>query len=204
MVENKNVIDVEFEENQYYTLEDVVNITKLSEAKISFYCSKLKDFLNIQSIGMYQVFTSIDIENLNKIKRLENDEGLNIGQIKERLRKGSQEILLKKDNDKIDVSFFQVLEKILRAQDEKIDQMINVNKQLIEALNNNNQSNIKLLENSTKMQENLEDKITKAIDSKMDNIINNLSREIKSSYVTKEEIEKFNKKESWLGKLFRY
>lgn len=199
MVEDKNIIDVDFEENQYYTLEDVVNITGLSEAKISFYCSKLKDFLNIQSIGMYQVFSSIDIQNLSKIKRLENEEGLNIGQIKDRLRKGSQEILLKKDNDKIDVSFFQVLEKILKAQDEKIDQMINVNKQLIEVLNNNNQSNIKLLESSTKIQENIEETISKTIDSKMEYIVSNLSKEIKSSYVTKEEIERLGKKRRLFG-----
>lgn len=198
-MEDKNIIDVDFEENQYYTLEDVVNITGLSEAKISFYCSKLKDFLNIQSIGMYQVFSSIDIQNLSKIKRLENEEGLNIGQIKDRLRKGSQEILLKKDNDKIDVSFFQVLEKILKAQDEKIDQMISVNKQLIEVLNNNNQSNIKLLEDSTKIQENIEQTISKAIDSKMEYIVSNLSKEIRSSYVTKEEIERLGKKRRLFG-----
>lgn len=198
-MEDKNIIDVDFEENQYYTLEDVVNITGLSEAKISFYCSKLKDFLNIQSIGMYQVFSSIDIQNLSKIKRLENEEGLNIGQIKDRLRKGSQEILLKKDNDKIDISFFQVLEKILKAQDDKIDQVININKQLIEALNNNNQSNLKLLENSTKIQENIEQTIAKTIDCKMEYIVSSLSKEIKSSYVTKEEIERFNKKRRFFG-----
>ena len=196
---SENIIDVEFEADKYYTLDDVVKITGLSEAKITFYCSKLKEFLNIQSIGMYQIFSATDIDNLNRIKDLELQRGMTLAEIKKHLKSGGQEVLSKKEEDKIDVSFLEFFARILEAQDSKIDQMISVNKQLIEVINHNNSSNLKLLENSNSMQEDIKNTVAQTVEDKMNNFMNEVKEEIKSSYVSKEEIESLKNKRSLFG-----
>lgn len=207
---NEHVVDVEFEDDKYYTLEDVARITNLTEAKISFYCTKLNNFLNIQSIGMYQIFSATDIDNLNKIKKLESQKGMSISEIEKYLKANKQEVLLKREDNKIDMSFLDFFAKILEIQNKKIDQMVDINQQLIEALNKNNQSNSKLLETSDKIQEDLKNTITKTIDdkmnnidselsSKMDELVNNVKEEIRTSYVSREEIESLKRKKSFFG-----
>lgn len=207
---NDNIVDVDFEENKYYTLEDVARITNLNEAKISFYCAKLKDFLNIQSIGMYQIFSDVDIDNLNKIKKLEVEENMTIREISEYLKNNKQEVLLKKDNEKIDMSALQIFAHILEVQNEKIDRVIKSNQELIETIKNNTSSNQLLLDNSTAMKKdiskNIEEQINSInlnLDSKMESFVNNIKEELKSAYVTKEEIEQFGRKKSWFSKLFK-
>lgn len=207
---NDNIVDVDFEENKYYTLEDVARITNLNEAKISFYCAKLKDFLNIQSIGMYQIFSDVDIDNLNKIKKLEVEENMTIREISEYLKNNKQEVLLKKDNEKIDMSALQIFAHILEVQNEKIDRVIKSNQELIGTIKNNTSSNQLLLDNSTAMKKdiskNIEEQINSInlnLDSKMESFVNNIKEELKSAYVTKEEIEQFGRKKSWFSKLFK-
>lgn len=207
---NDNIVDVDFEENKYYTLEDVARITNLNEAKISFYCAKLKDFLNIQSIGMYQIFSDVDIDNLNKIKKLEVEENMTIREISEYLKNNKQEVLLKKDNEKIDMSALQIFAHILEVQNEKIDRVIKSNQELIETIKNNTSSNQLLLDNSTAMKKdiskNIEEQINSInlnLDSKMESFVNNIKEELKSAYVTKEEIEQFGRKKSWFSKIFK-
>lgn len=207
---NDNIVDVDFEENKYYTLEDVARITNLNEAKISFYCAKLKDFLNIQSIGMYQIFSDVDIDNLNKIKKLEVEENMTIREISEYLKNNKQEVLLKKDNEKIDMSALQIFAHILEVQNDKIDKMISINQELIEIIKNNTSSNQLLLDSSRTIEKSVNKSIEEQInsinlnlDSKMESFVNNIKEELKSAYVTKEEIEQFGRKKSWFSKLFK-
>jgi len=212
---NINIVDVDFEENKYHTLEDVARITNLNEAKISFYCTKLKDFLNIQSIGMYQIFSDVDIDNLNKIKKLEADNNMSIKEIEEYLKKNKQEVLLKKENNQIDVSVLEIFANILKMQNEKIDQIININQQLVEIINKNNLSNQLLIENTSAIKEEIKETINTAIeekintldislDSKINSITNSIKEEMKPfRYITKEEIESYSKKKNWFERLFK-
>lgn len=207
---NEHVVDVEFEDDKYYTLEDVAKITNLTEAKISFYCTKLNNFLNIQSIGMYQIFSATDIDNLNKIKDLEIQKNMSISEIEKYLKANKQEVLLKKEDNKIDMSFLDFFAKILEIQNKKIDQMVDINQQLIEVLNKNKQSNSKLLENSNKIQEDMKNTIAKTIDAKMNNIdselnskmeqfVGDIKQEIKLSYVSMADIEALKRKKSFFS-----
>lgn len=222
---NENIVDVNYEdsESKYHTLDDVVKETGLSEDKISFYCVKLNDFLNIQSLGMYQIFSSTDIDNLNRIKNLEINKGLNIAQIKQHLIDNKQEILLKKEDEKIDVSFLDFFAKILDVQDKKIDQMISINKQLIDTINENNKSNAILLSNSNEIQEQIKDMVADSIDkglseidNKLDKFIDDVKEELKPKDRDIELMDKLHKiledkqnkqnevteKKSWFARLF--
>lgn len=212
---NEHIIDVEFEEDKFYTLGDVSAITKLSEAKIAFFCNKLNEFLKIQSIGMYQIFSSSDIDNLVRIKELE-DKGMNLSEIKEYLRSNKQEILIEKEENKINISALEVFSKIFEMQNKKIDEVFSLCKQVLEVVNKNSVDSSNLLsEKSESIQEKIETAIAESLDEKFngfDNILkteitnlgNELQKEIKETlnikYVSRDEFDKKKKKNGFFSR----
>lgn len=131
-MENKN--------NKYYTIDEVAKILNLDDSRIIFYFEKLNEFLNITSIGMYQLFDDIDIENLKKIKDLDENHNMNIKEIRNFLKNNKQEVLLERKEEKsIDVSVLKIFETFAKAmisQNNKIDMLLDNNSIIIDNLNN--------------------------------------------------------------------
>lgn len=212
MVKDNNYIDVEFESNdKFYTITDVSKITELEESEIIFYYNKFNDFLKIQAVGMYQIFSDEDIKNLMKLKDLRN-KNMSVSDIKKYLKENKNEILLEKPNDKtIDVSFLHFIAKIFEVQNDKIEKVLDVNTELLNVLNNklnnnliadpNNLEEVKK-EIDKKFDERF-DNVDKLLESKLESFTNDVKQEIKFAYAKKEEIEKMTKKRSFLDKILR-
>lgn len=139
---NDNPIDVSYKDvnKKYYTIDEVSNILKIDQSKIVFYFEKLNDFLNITSVGMYQLFDDNDIQNLEIVKNLDKEKRMNMKEIREYLDKNKPEVLLKKEsNNKLDQSvlnIFQTFASALMEQNTKIDIMHKNNLHLVESINN--------------------------------------------------------------------
>ncbi|NFH01622.1 MerR family transcriptional regulator [Clostridium botulinum] len=131
---------MENENNKYYTIDEVAKILNLDESRIIFYFEKLNEFLNITSIGMYQLFDDIDIKNLKKIKDLDEKHNMNIKEIRTFLKNNKQEVLLQRKEEKsIDVSVLKIFETFAKAmisQNNKIDILLDNNSLIINNLNN--------------------------------------------------------------------
>jgi DNA-binding transcriptional MerR regulator len=148
---NDKSIDVHFEDinKKYYTIDEVANILNIEQSTIAYYFEKLNDFLNITSVGMYQLFDNTDIENLKKIKDLEQVNNMSMNEIRKFLTQNKQEVLLRKEsNNKVDQSvlnIFQTFANAMIEQNNKIEKMYNTNVQLTETINiiSNNQKDIK-------------------------------------------------------------
>lgn len=136
------------ENKQYYTLYEVSEILQLEQSRIIYYYKKLNDFLNITSIGMYQVFEQNDIDNIQVIKELNIDKNMSISDIKQYLETHKQEVLFHKDKQEIDItnkSFANFLIKVLNNQNQKIDVLIEHGTKTLEAIDkmNKNQEELK-------------------------------------------------------------
>lgn len=133
-------IDVNFEDinKKYYTIEEVSKILNIDQSTVAFYFEKLNDFLNITSVGMYQLFDDIDIKNLKIIKDLERNQNMSMKEIRNHLLKNKQEVMLEKESntqiDKSVLNIFQQFANALIEQNMKIDKMHKTNTQLVEAL----------------------------------------------------------------------
>lgn len=211
---NNHIIDVDFEENKYYTLEEVCKKSGLTDGEIMFYYKKLNNFLKIQSIGMYQIFSDADIDNLKKVKNLA-DKGMTIAEIQEYLKKNKQEVLLNKEDKMIDVSFLEFFARILdvqnqkfEVQNKKIDEVININKQLVELINTKF-ADIKLLgSNQHNVNKSVEETVNKALESnlsdfnaimdeKLNNFNDSIKKEIKFAYANRDDIKNLRKKRTF-------
>ncbi|WP_252241644.1 MerR family transcriptional regulator [Clostridium sp. ZBS18] len=182
---------MENESNKYYTIDEVANILNLDESRIIFYFEKLNEFLNITSIGMYQLFDNTDIKNLKKIKDLDENQNMNIKEIRSFLKNNKQEVLLQRKEEKsIDVSVLKIFETFAKAmisQNNKIDILLDNNSLIINNLNNSlttqkqvkesmssienklqqqQQSNIKLTEQLEEMKKELA--LTKKLNDKLE------------------------------------
>jgi DNA-binding transcriptional MerR regulator len=192
-----NPIDVSFEDvnKKYYTIDEVSNILSIDQSKIIFYFEKLNDFLNITSVGMYQLFNGDDIENLKIIRNLEKDKNMTIKEIKDYLILNKQEVILKKENnnklDKSVLNIFQTFANALMEQNAKIDTMHKTNLQLVESLNS-------LIKNQNIMQKELEEqkeinseqlKEHKESNKKMIEQMNNVQKELAISKETNKKLE---------------
>jgi len=138
---NDKPIDVHYEDvnKKYYTIDEVSNVLEIDQSKIIFYFEKLNDFLNITSVGMYQLFDNTDIKNLQIIRDLELDKRMTIKDIKEYLSLTKQEILLKKESnnavDKSILNVFQNFANALMEQNTKIDMMYKNNIHIVKSIN---------------------------------------------------------------------
>lgn len=208
-----NPIDISFEDinKNYYTIDQVSKILDLDQSNIIFYFEKLNDFLDIKSIGMYQLFDDMDIKNLEIIKNLDINKNMSIKQIKEYLKNNRQEIILQKEeNNKLAMSpidIFSTFVNILNEQNTKINLIYEENKQLVNKINDLNKNQeyiIQQLEEQEKINEQLlsRDEREIAITKKMSEIDDNLRNLMNS---TKREFEESNQKEKshlW-NKLFK-
>ena len=164
------------ENKQYYTLYEVSDILKLEQSRIIYYYKKLNNFLNITSIGMYQVFEQKDIDNIQVIKELNIDKDMSILDIRQYLEVHKQEVLFHKDKQEIDItnqSFANFLIKVLNNQNQKIDILIEHGNKTLNAIDKMN-----------KNQEKLENKVTSLTDE-----ISGIKNEMK---VSNEILEKEN------------
>jgi len=129
----EHIFDVNYTESdkKYSTIEEVSIILSIEAPTIIFWCNKFNDLLNIQSIGMYQIFNENDIKNLKTIKKLNIDENMNIGEIKTYLNQNKGVIITKKEIEVPEVSLLTVLAKILTSQNDKIENLLEANNQLM-------------------------------------------------------------------------
>jgi DNA-binding transcriptional MerR regulator len=136
----KDPIDVSYKDinKKYYTIDEVSNILEIDQSKIIFYFEKLNDYLNITSVGMYQLFDDQDIQNLKRIRDLESKNNLTVREIRDFLQNNKQEIILEKEsNNKLDQSvlnIFQQFAKAIMEQNLKIDEMQKTNIKLVNVI----------------------------------------------------------------------
>jgi DNA-binding transcriptional MerR regulator len=189
---NHKSIDVNYEDvsKKYYTIDEVSNILNIEQSTIAFYFEKLNDFLNITSVGMYQLFDDIDIKNLKKIKDLEQNQNMSMQEIKKHLLKNKQEVILEKESntqvDKSVLNIFQQFANALMEQNIKIDEMNKTNVKLVNIISN-------LSENQKKMQQELKeqkelnqkqldeyDKNSKKLDKQLESVKKEIGTDIES------------------------
>ena len=129
----EHIFDVNYTESdkKYSTIEEVSIILSVEAPTIIFWCNKFNDLLNIQSIGMYQIFNENDIKNLKTIKKFNIDDNMNISEIKTYLNQNKGIIITKKEIEVPEVSLLTVLAKILTSQNDKIENLLEANNQLM-------------------------------------------------------------------------
>lgn len=134
----ERIVDVNYTEvnnssdKKYSTIEEVCLILSVEAPTIVFWCNKFNYMLNIQSIGMYQIFSDNDIKNLKTIKKLNIDDNMNIGEIKTYLNQNKGTIISKKEIEVPEVSLLTVLAKILNSQNDKIETLLETNNKIID------------------------------------------------------------------------
>jgi DNA-binding transcriptional MerR regulator len=152
-MDKKEAIEVFYEDiddKKYYTIEEVSSLVGIDQSKIEYYYNKLNKFLEITSVGMFQVFTKEDVENLKRIKRLDIDKNMSMDDIKHHLETHRQEIIIKQE-DKIDVSFLDFLAQVMNNQNNKIDNVIQQNEKLVNIIEKIAENQDKLIENQKAM-----------------------------------------------------
>lgn len=176
-----NIIDVNIE-NKFYTIEEVAEITGIDAFKISFYSEKLGDILKINKVGMYQVFDSIDVSNINRIKSLE-EGGRSISQIRDYLINSENEILLERQVEPTEKDFLDFFVEIIHRQNLKIDEVIKSNNEMVETFKRLIDSQVLLPVSN--------EEILKEVGITVDAKLDNLKNEIEQSF--KENIEEQNR-----------
>lgn len=131
---------------EYYTIDEVAKILKVEDYNIIYWCNKLGDFLKIQSIGMYQIFNEGDIKNLKLIKELNIDKKLSIAEVKEYIIKHNEAIIVKKENNPLELSLLNVMSKIITMQNNKIEKLIASQNKIL-------QTNQQIIENQADFKE---------------------------------------------------
>lgn len=135
----KTPIDVNYEElDKIYTIDEVAKAINVDQSRISFYYEKLNDFLKIQSVGAFQLFNETDIDNLRRIKHLDEDLDMNMTEIRKYLNINKQDILIeRKVENTISVDNFGTLLgnlfSTINTQNHQINTIVNV----ISELNDN-------------------------------------------------------------------
>ena len=133
----ERVFDVNYTEvnnssnKKYSTIEEVSSLLSVEAPTIVFWCNKFNYMLNIQSIGMYQIFSENDIKNLKTIKKLNIDDNMNISEIKLYLNQNKGVIITKKEIEVPEVSLLTVIAKILTSQNDKIESLLEANNQMM-------------------------------------------------------------------------
>ena len=171
----ERVVDVNYTEvnnssnKKYSTIEEVSSLLSVEAPTIVFWCNKFNYMLNIQSIGMYQIFSENDIKNLKTIKKLNIDDDMNVGEIKAYLNQNKGAIITKKEIEVPEVSLLTVIAKILTSQNEKIESLLESNNQMMK---NQEIFTKQILESQKQLHSDLEKKTNNSEE------INNLKNEI--------------------------
>lgn len=133
---DKVIIDTNFTEvntsstKKYSTIEEVSQFLSIDVPTIIFWCNKFNHILNIQSIGMYQIFNENDIKNLKTIKKLLTEDNMSINEAKQFLNHNKEIIIAKKEIEVPEASLLTVIAKILKGQNEKIETLLDANENL--------------------------------------------------------------------------
>lgn len=216
---DESIIDVELEE-RLYSIEEVSDITDIDAAKISFYSTKLGDILKINKVGMYQVFDNIDINNINKVKDLEQ-KGKTISEIRSYLINNKHEILLEKKVERTEKDFLDFFMEIIQKQNGKIDEVIKSNNEMMQVFK-------KLIDTQMLLPHSNDDilkEVGVTIDSKLDILKSEIDKSLKdnieeqnkemkedvkyikerlhTAYVTEQEIKNASYKEGFGRKLHK-
>lgn len=197
-MDKKEAIEVFYEDidnKKYYTIEEVSSLVGIDQSKIEYYYNKLNKFLEITSVGMFQVFTKEDVENLKRIKRLDIDKNMSMDEIKHHLEIHRQEIIVKQE-DKIDVSFLDFLAQVMNNQNNKIDNVIQQNQKLVNIIEQIAENQDKLIENQKVMNDKMnsiekEIAVTQESNEKMDNL----------KLLLEERKEEYNNKKGFWSRL---
>lgn len=183
---------MENENNKYYTIDEVAKILNLDESRIIFYFEKLNEFLNITSIGMYQLFDNTDIKNLKKIKDLDENQNMNIKEIRSFLKNNKQEVLLQRKEEKsIDVSVLKIFETFAKAmisQNNKIDILLDNNSLIIDNLNSSLTTQEQVKESMSSIEHKLQEQQQNNI--KLNKQLEEMKKELALTKESNEKLEK--------------
>ncbi|MFC0903831.1 MerR family transcriptional regulator [Clostridium sp. MT-14] len=194
----KSFIDTDYTEinhsknMNYYSLEDIANILNIDKPTVVFWCKKFSDLLKIQSIGEYQLFDDIDVQNLKKIRRLNIDKDLSIEDTRKYLNEHEDSLVVRK-NILPEQSILPILVQILKSQDKKINTMSDALEKINTKLDNMNIQNQSIIENQKKITEGKEEenlnieeikKIAESLDKKINS--SNLKNQEKNEKLVKE------------------
>lgn len=198
MNNGKSFIDTDYTEvnhsknMNYYSLEDTANILNIDKPTVIFWCKKFSDLLKIQSIGEYQLFDDIDIQNLKRIRILNIDKDLSIEDTRKYLNEHEDSLVVRK-NILPEQSILPILVQILKSQDKKINTMSDALEKINTKLDNMNIQNQSIIENQKKITEGKEEenlnieeikKIAESLDKKINS--SNLKNQEKNEKLVKE------------------
>lgn len=198
-------IEVNFEDldNKYYTLDEVSNILDLDQSKIIFYYEKLNDFLDISSIGVYQLFTTKDIENLKRIKHLDIDMNMSMGEIKKYLKTSQQEILVTKDStsNQLDKNLvFNTFNSLIQTISEQNNKLQSIEQSQCELMNLvldlknlKKEISVDIIDSLNEKSQKNKDESFKAIEETKDLIINSIESNLAQINKQTELLERQNK-----------
>lgn len=198
-------IEVNFEDldNKYYTLDEVSNILDLDQSKIIFYYEKLNDFLDISSIGVYQLFTTKDIENLKRIKHLDIDMNMSMGEIKKYLKTSQQEILVAKDStsNQLDKNLvFNTFNSLIQTISEQNNKLQSIEQSQCELMNLvldlknlKKEISIDIIDSLNEKSQKNKDESFKAIEETKDLIINSIESNLTQINKQTKLLERQNK-----------
>ena len=213
MENNDFVQDVDFQEvNEgkekvirgkalYYSTKQVATILDEKDSKIRYYTKFFEDILNIETSNMQKQYTQEDIDKLKFIIDLKND-GMTLNQIKEYCQEvdfnDTSDITLKESNP---LSIQVMAKALMEEQARQIESMkVDILRELKMFIEEQSKANDSSLEK-------LREEVCVAVDDLVSERLNDTIAEIqdtfKTSYVTRDEIEKFGKKESWISRLFK-
>lgn len=212
-MENDNLVhDVDFEEVDsfqkknirgkvlYYSTSQVATILSEKDSKIRYYTKFFEDILNIETSNIQKQYTEEDIEKLKYIIELKND-GMTLKQIKEFCKEvdfKNGEVAVKESNP---LSIKALAQALMEEQGRQIELMkTDILSELKQFISEQSMQQEVTLD---KIKEDICISIDDSISEKLDNAIDELKETFKISYITKDEIEQFNKRENWFSKIFK-
>lgn len=213
-----NIVDVNYthipneqSNKNYYTINQISKELQVSETDILFWINKLNDILQINSTGMFQLFTKTDFENIKKIKQLILIENKTIEEVKEYFNQDNNLIVIKQKSQS-ELEIVTIFNSLFQLQNKELAEIKDSNKQILEynqkitkiliqfitqyTTNNINQEIISnKIDELIKNQAKLKKEITLTVEGIMDEKLNESHKkyECKVNELEKRQTEKFAK-----------
>jgi hypothetical protein len=120
MDKHKNIIDVDFidtgtSESNYYTIDDISKLLDEEIKIINYWCVKLDDILNINTIGRDKIFSETDLNNLKQVKHLIREKKMDTDQVKKYLNRPETKVI-KRDNNQIPMNMINTIANVIAMQ----------------------------------------------------------------------------------------
>ncbi|WP_300382432.1 MerR family transcriptional regulator [Clostridium sp.] len=218
-------IDVEDYEEQdkyirsgviYYSTGQVGKLLGENPSKIKYYCNFFNELLSSEKVNDRWQITEEDVDRLRFIIELKN-KGMKLKQIRDYCSEvefdENNKPVVKEDNPLSIQVLAQALlkqqEELIARQSEEFKNQIQIMKSEIIGeiktyLDTQNQHNIDGFE---VLKEDIEQKVGEVVGVKLDNVtnsINEIKENINTKYISREEIENYNKKKSgFFNRLFK-